>query len=889
MRVHRISLRHYRGVEASEVELDPFGVTVIEGPNGVGKTSLVEALAVGLGTPETSRSRAVMALQPVGEDVAPEIELDVESGEYRFTVTKGYLKRPRATLHVVTPKDETLAGGQVHDRVNEILDLTGVDRNLLRSLWVRQGEEMAQVGLRECPSLGRALDEAAGQAPSGDLEESVLERVRKEAARFLTPGGAELKWLTDLRSAVSRAEVELEDALATEQGLQLQMERSERAAAGMAALREQLEDLRAAALAHGKALEEVEHLAQATELAAQRARSSEARAQLARERQMSRATLIAAVEQARLRRQEAGELLAGLQARETPLQARLQAAQASVRLAVQEWQLRAAERRRRQGDEAQLRRADDLRRLGERLQAIEEARRGCAAARAVIDANPVTDQVFDQLKALDLEVKTAAARREAAGATVAFLGLAEQRLDCQGSEQRLLPGQTLEFTVTDSDGRFELADQVVITVTPGVGALAENARLEQAVARLQEELSAIGMQSMSQAELSQRARAQAESDLALSEAAMERAQDGGPAEELDERIARLTAEMELYRISRSDSEQISQDLQLAGALLVTAERQEQEAEVARAGAEEVLEVHRVALSEVLEDLQRARAVADQANLELEKLEQQLQRARTDGADETVDAELAEAGVEEARDAAELAKTQAALEQAQPEAVRSLAANSASALARAEAELRDLGAEGVRADAQIEVLAPRGLFDQTKRRQQELERARDELARQLRAAHAAKALLKAMEDSRSRARLSYLEPLREQIESRGRIVFGQDFKVELNPDTLQVVGCNVGSRFLTWDRLSTGTQEQLAIVVRISAAFLAAPGGGVPLIIDDALGYSDEDRLERMCALLGRVGHEVQVIVLTCMPRRYLQVGGARTIRLDRGPRASADH
>ncbi|MDA8330967.1 MAG: AAA family ATPase, partial [Candidatus Dormibacteraeota bacterium] len=247
MRVHRIALRHYRGVEAVEVELDPTGVTVIEGPNGVGKTSLVEALAVGLGTAETSRSRAVMALQPVGEDVAPEIELDVESGAYRFTLSKGYLKRPRATLRVVAPRDETLAGGQVHDRVNEILDLSGVDRNLLRSLWVHQGGEMAQVGLKECPSLGRALDEAAGQTPSGELEESVLDRVRKEASRFLTPGGAELKWLSDLRTAVSRAEKELVEARSIEQSLQEQMERSERAASGLAALGEQLDALRSAA------------------------------------------------------------------------------------------------------------------------------------------------------------------------------------------------------------------------------------------------------------------------------------------------------------------------------------------------------------------------------------------------------------------------------------------------------------------------------------------------------------------------------------------------------------------------------------------------------------------------------------------------------------------
>ncbi len=882
MRVHRIALRHYRGVEAVEVELDPTGVTVIEGPNGVGKTSLVEALAVGLGTAETSRSRAVMALQPVGEDVAPEIELDVESGAYRFTLSKGYLKRPRATLRVVAPRDETLAGGQVHDRVNEILDLSGVDRNLLRSLWVHQGGEMAQVGLKECPSLGRALDEAAGQTPSGELEESVLDRVRKEASRFLTPGGAELKWLSDLRTAVSRAEKELVEARSIEQSLQEQMERSERAASGLAALGEQLDALRSAARAHERALAELEHQEQAVELAAQRAHSSAAFAHLAEERRLNRAAIIAELEGARARLEEAQELLAGAQAREAPLQESLLDAQAEVRRAVQEWQSRSAERRLRQGDVAQLRRADDLRLLEERRRALDEARRDRAAALAVIEAIPVTDQLMDLLRTLELEVKMAAARREAAGATVTFTAVGDLRLEYQGSRTRILSGETSEFTVTDEVGRFDLADQAVITVTPGVGALAEKERAEDAAARFQEQLSALGLQTMSQAESALRDRAQAESDLALAEAALERAQEGCSAEELDQQMARLRAEVSVYLSSRSAAEQIPGDLQAAGVLLAAAERQEQDSEQSRTRAEQVLEVHRRAVEEVQSELQQARARATQAHLEVARLEQQLQRARATGADDAVEAEFTEARRLESLHADELARAQAALEGAQPDVVRSLAANAAAALARAEAEMSELRALGVRADAQIEVLAPRGLFDQTKRKEHELERASDELNRQVRAAQAAKALLTAMEDSRSRARLSYLAPLREQIESRGRVVFGPDFTAELDQETLQVVGCRVGARFLTWDRLSTGTQEQLAIIVRLAAAYLAAPQGGVPLIIDDALGYSDEDRLERMCALLGRVGREVQVIILTCMPRRYLQVGGARTIRLDGG-------
>ena len=46
MRFHRLTLRNYRGIEEITVEFAETGVTVIEGDNEVGKTSLAEAIEV---------------------------------------------------------------------------------------------------------------------------------------------------------------------------------------------------------------------------------------------------------------------------------------------------------------------------------------------------------------------------------------------------------------------------------------------------------------------------------------------------------------------------------------------------------------------------------------------------------------------------------------------------------------------------------------------------------------------------------------------------------------------------------------------------------------------------------------------------------------------------
>ena len=83
----------------------------------------------------------------------------------------------------------------------------------------------------------------------------------------------------------------------------------------------------------------------------------------------------------------------------------------------------------------------------------------------------------------------------------------------------------------------------------------------------------------------------------------------------------------------------------------------------------------------------------------------------------------------------------------------------------------------------------------------------------------------------------------------------------------------------FDRLSDGTQEQIAVLVRLAmGAMLAERGGAVPIILDDALVYCDDDRIQRMFDALSRAGRHQQIIVLTCRLRSFGPLGG-RTLRL----------
>ena len=60
--------------------------------------------------------------------------------------------------------------------------------------------------------------------------------------------------------------------------------------------------------------------------------------------------------------------------------------------------------------------------------------------------------------------------------------------------------------------------------------------------------------------------------------------------------------------------------------------------------------------------------------------------------------------------------------------------------------------------------------------------------------------------------------------------------------------------------------------------LAERGVNVPIILDDALVYCDDDRINLMFDALSRAGKNQQIIMLTCRSRSFVPVGG-HTLRV----------
>lgn len=120
--------------------------------------------------------------------------------------------------------------------------------------------------------------------------------------------------------------------------------------------------------------------------------------------------------------------------------------------------------------------------------------------------------------------------------------------------------------------------------------------------------------------------------------------------------------------------------------------------------------------------------------------------------------------------------------------------------------------------------------------------------------------------------------REKIEQLGRLVFNDSFQVEVSKD-LSITNRTLDGITVPFNSLSGGTREQLSLISRLACAMTVSKDGGASLILDDALGYTDPDRLRLMGAVLAKAAKECQIVIFTCVPDRYGNVGEATIVSL----------
>jgi DNA repair exonuclease SbcCD ATPase subunit len=137
------------------------------------------------------------------------------------------------------------------------------------------------------------------------------------------------------------------------------------------------------------------------------------------------------------------------------------------------------------------------------------------------------------------------------------------------------------------------------------------------------------------------------------------------------------------------------------------------------------------------------------------------------------------------------------------------------------------------------------------------------------------LVEHLDAARTDAQETYFEPVRKELLPLLRQLHaGADFQID--PDKLLI---DTITRDGVTDRigaLSGGAFEQIAILTRLAFARLFAKHGNhVPIILDDALVHTDDERISTMFNMLAQIARDQQIIVLSCRTRAFSDLGGER--------------
>ena len=134
---------------------------------------------------------------------------------------------------------------------------------------------------------------------------------------------------------------------------------------------------------------------------------------------------------------------------------------------------------------------------------------------------------------------------------------------------------------------------------------------------------------------------------------------------------------------------------------------------------------------------------------------------------------------------------------------------------------------------------------------------------------------ALETARRSARDAYFGPVLRELQPLLAILH-PGAHLQIDDQSLLPTALIRDGQQESLDILSGGTREQVAILTRLAFARLFAQAGRpVPVILDDALVHSDDDRIEAMFTALHRVAQDQQILVLTCRQRAFASLGGER--------------
>ena len=867
MYIRRIMVRNFRKFTSPrEIKDIADGVTVIAGDNEEGKSTLLNAVHNVIFERHNVSGRPLEAMFPSGSRVRIEIKLDFELDEQLHRLEKTFGHKASAILK--NPDGSVVEGHAAEDDLAQLLtfrvpkrgESKHDDRGLLGFFWLKQGHNLDKLNLGEVgrEKLRTTLEKEVGDVMGGSLGRKIMQEAREKYGELLTNTGQPRKG-----GILANAMIEKENKRKSAEELTKKENEYQRDIEELERVRHEQQqiknggDLESAQHDLNKANNDhrqVEALQQQSENAGHEIKQAEGELQIAIDRWQQRQRILNEVKNHKDNIEKVKDELN--KDTQVDLDGKFKKAEKALEIATQV--KKDAELQQKLAKIHQL--EQEVANLDKEIVKVGELNEQLLAAQVERDSAKVNQQCFDHLKSISDRVSDLQKEISAAATHVHFFPIEEQTVT--SSRGNIAAKQQVEVSKKES---FTLDGFGEVEIEPAAANLSDKQRqLDNKKNDLEAALAKVGVEDMDEAASHFNAYQEAKAKIKEAEIrikslphSIDTLRDSHNKKEIEltklrDNIGDVKAtEVIDMHTAEQQLELAAKEVEDARKVLGVVQQNKHERENRRRQDEGALQERTRIINAKKEELKDARRKNSDEKLVAEMNSKEIQLDDKKRSKEKIDAKVAAANpeeislrIEKAKDTIETIKNkQETLEKKEIEIKGRLSVTGADGIGEGLG-----GARGAaeRADAHH------------KRVQQE--------------ADAWKLLVDTLTESEREAKEMFVEPVLKHILPFLSLLFSQP-KLTLDEENMEIKELLRDGKEETFLHLSIGTREQLSILVRLAlAVYLKEKGYPSMVILDDALVYADDGRFERMQLALRRAAKSVQIIILTCRSRDWIQSG-----------------
>ena len=869
------------------------GLNIVSGPNEIGKSTLLSALRAVLFESHRSGAKPIRDLMNDRNQAAPVIQLKFDLDDGSYEIKKRFIKKSYARL--TCPDGRVLEGDNAEDELRNRLSFNNPNRSGANAesmgtwnvLWVEQGKSFLTLDVPSSArsDLQRVLETEVGNVLGGRRGQILPTIFENQLSAYITPGRGNPKGnYKELIDEKSKLEQELR---------KLKHDKAELS----------------------KLFEELEHC----------------KSELIRiEKEDSTKVLQLELKDSEQQLQEARLLESQCQARESEYQRRLQTAtNLEQRLSalgemkgkvidainsitksesqLDELKIRKSEAKRNADQtlsklkgkqdqlsnlENSLKRDHAIHNVAETNAKLNEVQKRLEKARFVqqnfkdsqqrADDILVSDSVMERIRQADSDVKNAEIQISSS-ATILEIEFDLDALNGVTLNDRPVGVENTKHHLVEST-HLKIPERGVIRIDPNLqgGARLAQKRIESKI-RLKNELNSANADSLEDAEkqLKKKQRYMNEAEVARRELDSLLHTNGSATvatERLESEIRQLKhqirSEMHGLEIEQIPKPEISKNRVQESESNVQQARQS--VDYVRVEANEILQVYNERKSEFAV----LKATLKNANDRSEELRSELEFARAQRSEKQLKADIEAVRQEAYNLKTSLNHLETKIAELNIEMLEARVKRLTETIDRINSKIQALTIKREKLISRIESAEGSGLDESINETERLLDICSDALRRTEHHVSVLKLLSNTLRRAESEAMQQFLSPVLNRVQPYLQHLFPKaEIVVDENLQITSVIRQDGYKE--SFHRLSLGTQEQIVVLIRLAfAELLVEQNQPAAVILDDALAYSDDDRIKDMFDILQKAAEKVQVIVLTCRAQLFDQLGAQRLVLED---------